>query len=90
MRKVLEKKIIIAIYSGIIPGSVFIENLIRLVATKSVKVLIFGKGKNIDYGNKNIKVYKTPENFFKKSIFIIYQLLFLLIIRPQRFIRLIK
>ncbi len=90
MRKVLEKKIIIAIYSGIIPGSVFIENLVRLVATKSVKVLIFGKGKNIDYRNKNITVYKTPENFFKKSIFIIYQLLFLLIIRPQRLIKLIK
>ncbi len=84
----MEKKIVIAIYSGSIPSSLFIENLIRLVADENCKVLIFGKGENINYKNNNIIVHRTPKGFFKKLIFVIFQILLISLTRPRKLIKL--
>ena len=84
----MEKKIVIAVYSGSIPSSLFIENLIRLVADDNCKVLIFGKGENINYKNNNIIVHRTPSGFLKKLIFVTFQIFLISLTRPRRFIKL--
>lgn len=84
----MEKKLVIAIYSGSIPSSVFIENMIKLVSDKNHKILLFGKGESIQYKNNNIIVHKTPKGFFQKSIFIVFQILLMSLTRPRRFIKL--
>ena len=80
----MEKKITVAIYSGSIPSSNFIENLIQLVADKNIKVLLFGIGRKIDYNNKNIKIILTPQRKLLKIFFVIRQLAQLIIIQPRK------
>ena len=72
--KILEKKITVAIYSGKIPASNFIENLIKLIGDKEIAVYLFGKGSYVDYKNSNIKTIYTPEGKLKKISFVVFQL----------------
>lgn len=52
----------IAIYSGAIPSTTFIENLIKGLASSGEQVLLFGKVRTrIFYNHSNIFVYSTPE-----------------------------
>jgi len=56
----LEKKINVAIYSGIIPAPNFIENLIKLVGDENINIYLFGTGNKVNYKNSNIKTVYTP------------------------------
>ena len=51
VRKILEKKINVAIYSGIIPAPNFIENLIKLIGDEKINLYLFGNGRSV-----NIKI----------------------------------
>ena len=84
------KKITVAIYSGKIPASNFIENLIKLIGDKEIAVYLFGKGSYVDYKNSNIKTIYTPEGKLKKISFVVFQLLRLFIINPKKLYKLIK
>lgn len=64
-----EKKLKIAVYSGTIPSTTFIENLIDVLAQDDFEVYLFGKRtKDISY-NKNIKIIETPASNFKLIFF---------------------
>ncbi|SDB22473.1 colanic acid/amylovoran biosynthesis glycosyltransferase [Flavobacteriaceae bacterium MAR_2010_188] len=80
----------VAIFSGEIPSSTFIEELIRGIA-QSHKVLLFGVvKKNQHYANKNIKIYKTPFTRGLNLIYNSYRSFLLLIKRPKELIKLTK
>ena len=80
----------VAIYSGIIPSSVFIERLIEGLANRCVIVLLYGrKKKRCQYANRNIKVtgYTGKAG---KIFFLIKYLVLLLIRKPLDLNRLIR
>lgn len=78
----------IAILSGTIPSSTFIEHLIEGVA-KTHFVYLFGvPHKRIKYSNKNICVYATPVSHVKNLWLTIYRTLLLLFLRPKDLIKL--
>ena len=86
----MEKKINVAIYSGIIPAPNFIENLIKLVGDKNINVYLFGTGNNVNYKNSNIKTVYTPQGKLNIFYFVIFQLLRLFIFYPKKLFKLIK
>ncbi len=90
VRKILEKIITIAIYSGEIPSSNFIENLINLIAGRGKIVYIFGKGRYVNYNNSNIRTFYSPKGNIKKIFFVSFQLFRLLLVCPKKFLTLIK
>ena len=55
--KILEKKINVAIYSGVIPAPNFIENLIKLIVDEKINIYLFGNGNSVYYKNPNIKTF---------------------------------
>ena len=89
MRKILEKKIKIAIYSGIIPAPIFIENLIKLIGDEKISIYLFGNGRSVKYKNPNIKVFFTPQGKFKIVCFVFFQLLRLSISYPKKLYKLL-
>ncbi len=65
----MEKKI--AIYSGIVPSTTFIENLIRAIADEGCTVYIFGYSKNKTiYSNSRILDFTHPRKNWKRVIFV--------------------
>ena len=61
----------VAVYSGNIPSTTFIENLIKGLENNGIDILLFGKSKgNVNYG-KNVKVYATPVSQLPLVLFII-------------------
>ena len=53
----------VAIYSGAIPDTTFIDLLVRGVAEAGIHVFLFGtKQKSVVYSNKHVHVYTTPKN----------------------------
>ncbi|MDE6120631.1 MAG: glycosyltransferase, partial [Muribaculaceae bacterium] len=79
----------IAIYSGAIPSTTFIENLIVGVAEKGHEVLLFGNRRgNPDYRTKNIKVFFLPSNIVGKILNILCIAAKMLFTRPRRLERL--
>ena len=90
VRKVLEKKITVAIYSGIIPSTTFIENLIKLIANNNFQIFLFGVGKKIDYKSKFIKTIIIPKNKIGKIVFLISNLTQLVCLQPRKAIKLFK
>ena len=89
MRKILEKKIKIAIYSGRIPAPIFIENLIKLIGDEKISIYLFGNGRSVKYKNPNIKVFFTPQGKFKTVCFVFFQLLRLSISYPKKLYKLL-
>ncbi|RNC86889.1 MAG: glycosyltransferase [Winogradskyella sp.] len=82
----MKRPLKIAIYSGSIPSTTFIENLIEGLAEHEVSVLLFGKkSKRVAYNNKNIKVYGDSKNRGIRLVFTLFRSLLLLIIYPKRF-----
>lgn len=58
----MQNKIKIAIYSGDIPSTTFIENLIEAVAEEGFEIYLFGKKrKDVSYKG-SVKVFATPES----------------------------
>ena len=71
----MKPKIKVAIYSGTIPSSTFIERLIEGIAANGNQVLLFGlQIKNKKY-KKNISVYSYSNKFQKAIILLKYSLL---------------
>lgn len=69
----------VAIYSGEIPSTTFIENLIKGLADKNYTVLLFGIKKNrINYRHDNIILKNTPKNKILISLFFLVNILILL------------
>ena len=80
----MEKKINVAIYSGRIPTSNFIENLIKLIGDENINIYLFGKGSFVDYKNLNIKTFYSPQGKLKIIGFVFSQLFRLLIFHPKK------
>ncbi|TYA56657.1 glycosyltransferase family 4 protein [Formosa maritima] len=84
------KKLKIAIFSGAIPSSTFIEGLIEGVA-KHHQVYLFGVAETPKtYTSKNITLYKTPYSHFLNLLFTIWRVLQLLLKRPNDVIALFQ
>lgn len=80
----------IAIYSGQIPSSTFIELLIKNVAKKGHEVLLFGsKISKVTY-DKNIRVYSTPSGRVALSIFVLFNWIFLFLKNYTHAVKLLK
>ncbi len=74
-----EKKQTVAIYSGNIPSTTFIENLIEGMAESGFSILLFGK-KTSDVNYKgDVRVIASPQGKIGLSIFVALQSLKLLI-----------
>ena len=86
----MPKKLKIAIYSGQIPSTTFIENLIKAVGEHH-EVFLFGfQTKRIDYSNTNIKIFVTPNNNWSKLAYNIWRSFQLGLRRPKDFMALYK
>ncbi len=85
------KKLRVAIYSGEVPSSIFIERLVNSLADSGLIVYIFGR-KRSDYNynkEKNIYDYTTPNKKTFLFFFIIYQLLLIIFTAPLSLVKLI-
>ena len=81
----MEKKLKIAIYSGNIPSTTFIENLIKGISKKH-ELFLFGKLKSLpDYNSKKIHIHPTYSNTFKNVVITKWRTFLLLIKYPKRF-----
>lgn len=81
----LNKKLKIAIYSGNIPSTTFIENLIKGIAIKHT-VLLFGKQKSKpNYTEKIIQCYPIYANKFQNLLITKWRTFLLLLKHPKRF-----
>tara|TARA_Y100000591_G_scaffold278269_1_gene256254 strand:+ start:6851 stop:8065 length:1215 start_codon:yes stop_codon:yes gene_type:complete len=90
VRKILEKKINVAIYSGIIPAPNFIENLIKLIGDEKINLYLFGNGRSVKYKNSNIRVFLTPQGKINIIFFVFIQLLRLSISYPKKLYKLLQ
>ena len=86
----MEKKINVAIYSGIIPAPNFIENLIKLIGDEKINIYLFGNGRSVRYKNSNIRIFFTPQGKLKIICFVFFQLLRLFIFYPKKLYKLIR
>lgn len=67
----------VAIYSGTIPSTTFIENLIEGMSESGLKILLFGKiSGNVSYKG-NVKIIATPQKGLLLLVFVIRQSLIL-------------
>lgn len=81
----MNKKRNIAIYSGNIPSTTFIENLIKGISAK-YEVLLFGKRvSKQEYTTKNIKYYPIYSNFLKNLVITKWRTLLIILKYPKRF-----
>jgi len=72
------KKLKVAIYSGIIPSTTFIENLIHAVAAQGHEVFVTGvKKSEVNYTNHNIKVASIPSGKIALILNVLWQKLLL-------------
>ena len=70
-------KIKVAIYSGVIPSTIFIENLIKSIADKNLEIFLFGQQKKQHkYKSPNIKVFVNPTSRARKIIYFLKQNIF--------------
>lgn len=80
----------IAIFSGEIPSTTFIEHLVNGVS-RQYEVYLFGViKKKHTYSSKSIKIFKTPNSFFKNFLISFFRTLRLLVSRPKDLIILIS
>jgi len=82
----LEKQLKIAIYSGSIPSTTFVEHLIIGIA-KQYKVHLYGViNKTLKYNSKNIHVFNTPKTLFVNVVVSFCRILKLMFLHPKRII----
>ena len=81
----------VAIYSGSIPSTVFIENLIKSLSNRSIQVYIFGNesGKTPPK-HSHVYYFLIPKNYLKKIYNFIKIIFFALIFKPKYFYKLLK
>lgn len=86
----LPNKLKIAIYSGQIPSTTFIESLITTVGQHH-EILLFGtQTKAVSYANKNIKSHITPSNNWLKLSYNIWRSFSLALKCPKDLLALLK
>lgn len=79
----MKKTLKIAIYSGVLPATTFVENLIKEVG-KQYQVYVFGTMKwPVSYASKNIHIIETPTNQWKNILITLYRVLKLVFIKPN-------
>lgn len=79
----------IAIYSGAIPSTTFIEHLIKGVAASGQEVYLFGKlRKQVRYDHPGIHIHPTPEAKVSVVLFVLWNQIRLWLQSPQRFYQL--
>ena len=82
----MNKQLKIAIYSGAIPTTTFIENLIEGIASSHI-VLLFGKQiRKPKYSNKFIHCYPIYSNKFSNLLLTKWRVLLLMLMYPKRFL----
>ncbi|WMI69850.1 glycosyltransferase family 4 protein [Mangrovimonas sp. YM274] len=80
----------IAIFSGSVPSTTFIEHVILGVASTN-EVLLFGVRERLhNYESKNIKCYITPKSHYKNLLISTYRVGLLAIKAPKDLLKLIK
>ena len=84
------KKLRVAIYSGEVPSSIFIERLVNSLADSGIIIHLFGrKRSSCNYNkDKNIYDYTTPNKRTFLFFFIIYQLFLILFTAPLNLLKL--
>ncbi|SDH87361.1 glycosyltransferase family 4 protein [Winogradskyella thalassocola] len=84
------KRLKIAVFSGTIPSTTFIEHLIKGVS-QTHKVLLFGvQTKPVAYESEHIKVYDTPKSHVKNAVVSSYRLLQLVLKSPKDAVKLYR
>ncbi len=79
------KKPSVAIYSGDIPSTTFIENLVHAVSQAGFRVYLFGKRKKkIEYTHPNIQIFSTPTNKFAFGLWLGWHSIILAITNPEK------
>ena len=79
----------IAIYSGSIPSTIFIEDLINNIASTGIKVYLFGKkNSKARYKGKNIRQFPTPNKKLILLFFVLWNSFRLLITSPRSLFKL--
>jgi len=79
----------VAIYSGTIPSTTFVENLIKVVAGNGIKICLFGTGNaRMKYKFGNVSQYPTPASSSKRVLFVFFQLIWALFLHPSRLLKL--
>lgn len=79
----MKKQLKIALFSGTIPSTSFIERLIEGVS-KHHEVLLFGvQKKSTNYNSKSIHIYATPNSKWKNLIVTFFRGLKLLLTQPK-------
>lgn len=80
----MNKKLKIAIYSGEIPSTTFIERLIDGLSTKDCEILLFGRiNKKSQYNSRKIKIKGYKSNKVYKGIYLLYYTTLLLIFKSK-------
>ena len=75
----------VAIYSGAIPNTTFIDLLVRGVADKGIDIYLFGiKQKPVQYANKHVHVYSTPTGKLGLVLSVTWRFIALLLRHPER------
>lgn len=84
------KRPVVAIYSGDIPSTTFIENLIEGMAEAGFSILLFGKQtKSVEYKG-DVKLIPTPEGKLSLIVFVIIQSLRLYSRDRQKFAKMME
>lgn len=81
----MAEKLKIAIYSGNIPSTTFIENLIEVLSGDGFTIYLFGKKKKEMKYNANVKSFPTPVSEAELVYFVIKESLVLFFRSPQLF-----
>lgn len=81
----------VAIYTGAINNTTFIDNLVRGLADRGVIVYLFGRyTKRIKFENKNVRIYQTYNSSVIECLHCILNAIRLLVCHPNRFCVLIR
>tara|TARA_B100000959_G_C14906283_1_gene593126 strand:+ start:10 stop:1212 length:1203 start_codon:yes stop_codon:yes gene_type:complete len=86
----LEKSLTVAIYSGSIPGPMFIENLIQSLVQQGVRIYIFGRIISpVQYSSRHIHLFPTPGHRLLLVGFVLMEMVSLLITAPRKYYKLV-
>lgn len=82
----------VAVYSGTIPSTTFIENLIEGISASGIEVLLFGKQKphRLTYKSSTVKIYSLPHSKWKRVTVTLLRSFTLFIFYPKRFLKIYR
>lgn len=86
----MSDKLKIAVYSGNIPSTTFIENLIEVLSEDDFEIYLFGKKKRDVKYNRNVKLFPTPVSEIRLFFFVLKESLILFFKSPQLLVKCLK